>query len=422
MSMNSDRLRLEIQRARGPFILLTLVMIGGIVATLMMLNKLNFERPWESYRTVRAEFTDVKAIQPGKQDVRIAGVDVGVVRDWKLEDGRAVLELAIEEKYGEIFNDARVRIRPVTPLQDMYVQLERGTRAAGVLPDGGRIRVARTVSPVDISRVLNIFDRDTRTELGHLLRGMGAGLDDEGASLKESFVALAPFLRSAADMTRALAGRRRALARLVHNFGGVSEALAHRDRQLAQLVSSGNTTLGELARRDVALSATVAELPRTVAAMQTSLARLSRAEDELDPALRALGPVASELEPGLRALERFSVKADPALRALTPSVQDLRPLVASLASTVESGQTAVERLRPQAEQLDTMTRLVMHCATPIHNFFRWTPSILKFGDANGANPRAEVSVGTASTPAAKLDPSLKRQPKCYDDFQQEDAG
>ena len=163
--INSDRLRLEIQRARGPLLLLVLLVIGGIVSLLLMVGNLQFERPWDDYRTVKAEVTDAKAIQPGKQAVRIAGVDVGVVRDWEVDGDKAVITLAIKEQYGEIYQDASVRIRPVSPLQDMYVALDRGTPQAGVVPEGGRLQVARTVSPVDISRVLNVFDRDTREVL-----------------------------------------------------------------------------------------------------------------------------------------------------------------------------------------------------------------------------------------------------------------
>lgn len=420
--MNSDRLRLEIQRARGPLLLLVLIVVGGIVSLLMMVDNLRFERPWDDYRTVRAEVRDAKAIQPGKQAVRIAGVDVGVVRDWELDGDKAVITLAIKEQYGEIYRDATVRIRPVSPLQDMYVALDRGTRETGALPEGATIDVARTESPVDISRVLNVFDRDTRVELGNLLRGFGAGLEDNGDGLRESFAAIAPFLVSAKELTTAMSERRRALARLVHNFGGVTEALAARDEDLARLVKTGNTTLGELARQDGALGATISALPGTVTTLRSSLAAVARAEDELDPALRALHPVTEELDSGLDALESFSAKATPALRKLTPAAVDLAPLVASLEPAVDEAQVAIDRLRPQVGQLDDVTKLVEMCETPIHNFFRWTPSVLKFGDANGANPRAEVSVGTASTPALKWDPSLKRQPKCYDEFEQEDEG
>jgi phospholipid/cholesterol/gamma-HCH transport system substrate-binding protein len=368
-------------------------------------------------------FADVKGATPGHQPIRISGVNVGVVRGWKVEGDHAVLTLAIREQYARhIYRDAQARLRPVTPLQDMYVALTRGTPRAGELPEGGTIPGSQTVTPVDISRVLNVFDADSREQLGNLVRGLGSGLDDRGANLRSAFSQTVPFLVSARDLSRALDDRRHQVARLVHSFGGITHALGTRDRQLAALVSDGNATLGQLAAHEAPLSRTIDALPETVRAMHTSLASLAAAENELDPALQALRPVADALEPGLSALERFSGDATPALRGLTPAVGDLRPLVSALDPTVRHAQLAAERLRPQVPQLDEITQMITRCEDTISKFFQWTPSVMKFGDANGANPRAEASVGLDTLPGSQSDPSLKHPRVCTDGFKQEDPG
>lgn len=423
MNINTDRLKLEVQRATKPFLLLVVLLTAGVVVTIVQFNKLSFQRPWDDYRIVRAEVVDAKGTSPGREPVRIAGVRVGVVRDWHVDGDRAVLTLAIREKYARhIYRDAKVRLRPVTPLQDMYVAVDRGTPSAGELADGGLIPASQTVTPVDISRVLNVFDTDTRDQLGNLIRGLGSGLDDRGAQLETSFAQLMPFLVAARDLTDALDDRRRETARLVHSLGGITTALGARDRQLAGLVSDGNATLGQLASHEAPLRATIQALPRTVRDVRSTLATLATAEDELDPALRALRPVAKELKPGLDALRRFADDATPALRKLTPAVDDLEPLAAALDPMVRHVQLASERLRPQVPQVEELTRMIVKCKKPISNFFQWTPSILKFGDANGANPRADVSIGLDTLDAKLGDPSLQRPYRCTDDFKQEDAG
>jgi phospholipid/cholesterol/gamma-HCH transport system substrate-binding protein len=423
MKVNTDRLQLELRRSRKPFALLIVLMLAGLVATLLMLRNLSFERPWDHYREIDVAFADVKGATPGHQPVRISGVNVGVVRDWRVEGDHAVLTLAIREQYAHhIHRDAQARLRPVTPLQDVYVALTRGTPRAGELPEGATIPGSQTVTPVDISRVLNVFDSDSREQLGNLVRGLGTGLDDRGAQLRRAFTQTVPFLVAARDLGAALADRRQQVARLVHSFGGITHALGARDRQLATLVSDGNATLGELAAREAPLSETIRALPTTVQSMQTSLASLSSAEDELDPALRALQPVATALEPGLSALAHFSTDATPALRGLTPAVGDLRPLAAALDPTVRDAQLAAERLRPQVPQVDELTQMVTRCEDTISKFFQWTPSVMKFGDANGANPRAEASVGLDTPPTPLSDPSLKHPRVCTDGFKQEDGG
>jgi len=424
MTVNTDRLRLEIRRGARPFALLLALLVAGVAATVLMFNNLSFKRPWEHYREIDVAFADVKGATIGHQPVRIAGVNVGVVRDWKVKGDHAILTLAIREKYARhIYRDAQARMRPVTPLQDMYVALTRGTPAAGELRDGAEIPGSQTITPVDISRVLNVFDTDTREQLGTLVHELGHGLDDRGARLRQAFVQTLPFLLAARDLSAALDDRRRETARLVHSFGGITQALAARDHQLAGLVSDGNATLGELAAHEAPLRATIAALPVTMRSLRTSLAALASTEDQLDPALQALRPVATRLSPGLKALERFAGDATPALAKLTPAVGDLQPLARALDPTVRRAQLAAERLRPQIPQLDELTRMVTKCETPIANFFQWTPSIFKFGDANGANPRADVSVGFDTLPDSRLgDPSLQRPYRCTDDFHQEDAG
>jgi virulence factor Mce-like protein len=423
MRVNTDRLRLELRRSRRPFALVIVLMLAGLAATLLMFRNLSFERPWDPYRQVDVAFADVKGATPGHQPVRISGVNVGVVRGWRVEGDHAVLTLAIRERYAHhLYRDAQARLRPVTPLQDMYVALTRGTPRAGELPEGATIPGSQTVTPVDISRVLNVFDSDSREQLGNLVHGLGSGLDDQGAQLRRAFSQTVPFLVAARDLSSALSDRRHQVARLVHSLGGITTALATRDRQLASLVSGGNATLGQLAAQEAPLSETIRALPATVQAMRSSLAAVASAENELDPALHALRPVAEALDPGLSALKRFSIGATPALRGLTPAVGELRPLAAALDPAVRDAQLAGERLRPQVPQIDELTRMITRCEDTISKFFQWTPSVMKFGDANGANPRAEASIGLDTPPTQLPEPSLKHPRVCTDGFQQEDGG
>lgn len=422
MNINMDRLVLEARRSSGSLLLVVGILIAGAAVTLAMFSHLSYQRPWDKYRTVKAAFVDVKGSTVGHEPVRISGVNVGVVRKWQVDGDKAVLTLSIRKKYGKIYRNARARLRPVTPLDDMYVDLDRGTPAAGALPADGVIPTTQTVTPVDISRVMDVFDADSRQRLSTLIDELGAGTEDRGRSLRAAFVSLQPFLLAARDLTTTLADRRVELKRFVHEFGGVTHALAVRDRQLAGLVTDGDTTLGELARSDGALSATLAALPGTVGALRSGLSAVSTAEDSLDPALRDLRPVAASLDPALKALEGFSTDARPALAALAPAVGDLVPLSAALRPTVGRASTAVQRFRPQMPQLDRVTQMVTRCEDTISKFFQWTPSVLKFGDAHGANPRAEASVGLDTPPTDLPDPSIKRQPKCTDGFSQEDGG
>lgn len=395
--MNS-RLLLEIRRSLRPFISFLVLAVLGVAAFAGIFRNLTFERPWQDYREVRAEFDDVKGVFPGGHQVRINGVKVGVVSKADLVDGnRAVLTLKLEEKWGPIYKNAKMRIRPVTPLQDLYVNInDRGDKSAGEAKERDIIAAQQTVTPVDISRVLNTFNADTRERMTMLLSELGTGLQDGGEKLRATFAATAPFLKVAQRTTAVLARRDRNVRRLVHNFGQLSDALAKRDKELNAFVTEGNQTLGELAENDRRFAATFTSIAQLMPVMRSSFASLRGLSGELDPALVSLKPVADELEKGLVGLQQFGRDATPALKKLSPAFTDLRTMSRQLSPTSRSLATAFQRFQGQAPSYDRLTSQTVTCLDSMDRFFGNTMSVLKFEDGHGAYPRAETTVDTDS--------------------------
>jgi virulence factor Mce-like protein len=415
--LNIDRLRLELRRSRGPFALLIGLIVAAGVAAALIAHNLTFVRPWDSYSEVKVAFQDVKGIFPGGHQVRISGVKVGVVSKAQVIDGRPVLTLKIQKKWGHVYRDAKIRIRPVTPLEDLYVDVvDRGHPRARVASGSYIIPAGQTITPVDISRVLDTFNADTRARMTILLSELGRGLSDRGAQLRAAFAELAPFLKVAQQTTQALHERQSHVKRLVSNFGLLSAALAHRDTQIRLFVDAGDATLGQLAAHDRPLDATFASLARLVPVMRSSFASVQQLSDHLDPALVSLRPVADNLAPGLSALERVGTQARPAFRRLQPAIQELRPMARILSPTSSSLQRSFERLGPQAPQYDHLTQVLEPCMGTLNDFFQNTLSVFKFYDGNGAFPRADEIVDTASSAGPLQGPplNLHRLPQCHD--------
>jgi ABC-type transporter Mla subunit MlaD len=379
----NSRLLLEIRRSLRPFIMFLILAVLGVVSFAGIFRNL--------------------------------GVKVGVVSKSELEGNKAILTLQIEDKWGPVYKNAKMRIRPVTPLQDLFVNItDRGDASVGEATKDDIISAEQTVTPVDVSRVLNTFNADTRERMTMLLTNLEEGLSEEGGrKLRESFASLAPFLKVAERTTETLARRDRNVRRLVHNFGTLSEALAKKDKELNEFVTEGNATLGELARNDERFGATFTSIARLMPVMRSSFASLRGLSGELDPALRSLEPVTDELEDGLKALETFGKDSRPALRALRPAVTDLRTMARQLSPTSASLATAFQRLSEQAPGLDRMTNQIDTCMGSITRFFHNTLSVFKFEDGNGAFPRAETTVDIdSSSQVAGL--NSKRRPNCAD--------
>ena len=417
-SAGTDRLKLELKRSAAPFFLFVLLCIAGIATGVDIVNDLAGNKPWISYTPYRAAFTDAKNVIPGDVELKIAGVDVGSIAKSELVNGRPVLTLDLESQYAPLYRDAQVRIRPVTPLEDMYVDItSRGHKSAGVLGPNQILPATQTVSPVEISSVLDVLDADTRQRMAVLLDQLGRGLADGGANLRAGFEAISPFLLVASQMSSALARQHVELAQLVHNFGGITQEVALRDTQLTSFVRSTSATLGALAQHSGAFAATIDALPGTLNSMTSAFAQVRAAETELDPALRSLGPVAAALPSGLDALSRFSVAATPALNALRPAVRELRPLAQVLLPTSTALSAAFTQLQPEAPEIDRMTALAANpsCLTYIGQFLNRVISLTKFGDGkdNIANARADVSVGFDTVGDVARDPAWKITPPCY---------
>ena len=167
-----------------------------------------------SHVEVVAEFADAGAILKGN-DVRVDGVHAGIVDRVKLVDNKAHLTLRLDGAFAPIHEDARVAIRPVSLLGERFVDLDRGTDSAPVLPDGGLIPATQTRRSVDLDEVLSAVDDPTGEALAALLVGLGGGLAGRGADAAEAIEALAPALTDTAGLLSLLSDQNALLSELI---------------------------------------------------------------------------------------------------------------------------------------------------------------------------------------------------------------
>src|SRR5258708_36995155 len=98
----------------------------------------------------------------------------------------------MDPKYAPLYNNAIIRVRPETPLDDMYVDIvSRGTPSAGRLGPNAILPAQRTQIPVDVSSVLDVFNADTRARVQASIDAPGQGLGTQGTSFRQAPVGLA---------------------------------------------------------------------------------------------------------------------------------------------------------------------------------------------------------------------------------------
>ncbi|CAB4931980.1 unannotated protein [freshwater metagenome] len=308
----------------------------------------------EDYYRVDARFENANGVMPGQgQAVTIAGVNVGKVESVRLDRGQAVVRLRLEERYASrVRPDATVLLRPKTPLKDMVVQLEPGTREAGApLKDGSTINVDRTAPDVNFDEIIAKLDVDTRAQLAALLGDAGTAIGGPGGrALARALRRFEPLSRQGARATRLLAQRGSMTRRLVTNIGRITSELGSTDAQLAAFIRANEAVFARFAAQNRNLGETVRLLPATLrestAALEkagrlsTTLAgglpRLRPATRSLAPSLRQVGPLFAETRPVLeKQLRPFARDAQPVARRLAPGVRDLRTAVPPLRTTTK---------------------------------------------------------------------------------------
>lgn len=414
MPINRDRIRLELKRARTPLLLLAIAFVLTSVAAIGLFRNLTFQKPWEKTYTVRAAFTDAKGVSPGKNQVRLAGIKIGVVTKAELRGDQALLTLSIDKKNGPLYRNARLRLRPVSPLDDKYVEVEnRGTPASGRLTGATVLSASSTASPVDISRVLEVFNVPTRQSMVRLIDELGRGLPDNGHQLRAALTEFTPFFGALQRLTEVTAERHVQLERLVHNTGILGHELARRDAQVSGVISHGDAILTELADRDKPLDQTIRALPSTINALQRATASLEQARSHLDPALRSLVPPADDLKPALDALVKLSDSGTPALHALANPVRRLSAVAETLPATARDVTGAVKVLRRETPSLDHSTAKLPPCFVPIENFFANSMSLAKFYDGYRVVARATAGEGLFAVGTSVNEPSWKKLGPCY---------
>jgi phospholipid/cholesterol/gamma-HCH transport system substrate-binding protein len=357
----------------------------------------------------KAALSTAQAVTPGQgQTVQIAGVDVGELTKVDLVDGRAIVSMKVDPDH-PFFRDASAMLRPKTGLNDMVLQVDPGTRAAGEAPEGFTIPVDKTLPNVHFDELLSALDGDTRASLQLLLGSAGQAVKGQGRELSNTLRRFEPLGRDLARLNSQLSTRSRNIKRSVRNFRLLAEELGSKDDELAGFVDANNAVFRSFANQDARLRETLQELPEALRKTNTALAKVEPLGTELGQTLGDLRPFARDLGPALRATRPFLRETTPIIRTqLRPFARDAQPV----AKLVRSGGEGLTEITPN---LSTSLNVVNYLANGLaYNpkgpeegylfWFAWAAhlgnSIFNMQDAHGGVRRGVIVASCATLTAA----------------------
>lgn len=301
-------------------------------------------RPGDS---VEIQFSEAHRLRSAVSDVKMSGVEIGVVRSVEDEGGVTTVEVKIDEEARRAMGTApSARVRPTTLLGgNYYVEIVPGGRRGEF---EGTIPVERTELPVELDGVASAFAAEAREGVRSSTKALDATLEADGTRALRDLLESAPgTLRSADEVLRALQGTspERDLSTLVEGGENASSVLSAENVRLGETVEDLATTAKVLdARRH-----DIAEAART---MPSSLDETATLLDSLDGVLTSLEQTADPARPSVQELARLLDHADPVLARARPVVRDLRgvlrdarPLVTTLIPISRDLDATVDNLR-----------------------------------------------------------------------------
>jgi phospholipid/cholesterol/gamma-HCH transport system substrate-binding protein len=333
-------------RSRDTIAIIVLAALG-VVMTLWIFTQQKASLPnWvpivgEEFDHITGDFTTAQAVTPGQgQAVDVAGIQIGKVTSVDLEDGHAVVGMDIEPKYMELIHpNASLLLRPKTNLNDMVVEIDPGSGKKHI-EDGHSFPLSQTEPNVNLDAFLGTLDADTRQYIQLLVAGGAQGIGGRGHQFGNALRRLQPFSHYVADLNRAVATRRVALADVIHNFGLLTTELGRHDAAIERWVTSSKGALGNFANQQSSIQEILTEFPSTLTVAQSALASANAFSKAARPALLGLIPQAQALKPALKANQRlFEQTVEPIRTQIRPFTREVRPVL----NHVNQGSAALNK-------------------------------------------------------------------------------
>ena len=257
--------------------------------------------------------------------------------------------MQIKDEYKPIYRTPRSCCARRPASRTCILSLDPGTRRAGEIDEGGRVRVANTLPDVNADEVLAQLDADTRDYLRDPAERRRDRLRRRGDRRR-------PALRAdrragpARDVQalRAHRARRQAAhppadapAPATSSASSTTsrssrQRSARRDHQLRALVDSANANFEAFAAEEAALREALRLFPGALDQTETTLRKTSTLAAELGPTLEGLRPFARELAPALRKTRPFFSETTPIIRdQIRPFARDVQPTVRDLRAATE---------------------------------------------------------------------------------------
>lgn len=291
---------------------------------------------WEVWRERGYEFTVVfdnaEGLTPGTP-VRMAGVQVGVVRDLHLTpDHRAAVRVRVRPD-AAIPSDSRFSVASGTLLGNRYLAVVPGTGPRSIQP-GDQVRGERGMSLEDVYGRIAALSRDLEgaiQEIRLAVRDVRALVRSAGDVVEGFGAAVEGVRRTVADPRI-----RQALVRASEHIEAASASVERTSRRVEGIAA--------------AVGSNVRETSRSLWTLSQQLLATAREVDRFVADVAAEGKTAAQLRSAVASVERTARRVEEMTRTLQEGlvneeqVREVRGLIAETRSTVRRANEVMDRV------------------------------------------------------------------------------
>lgn len=220
------------------------------------------------HTTYHAVFTSASMLQTG-DDVRIAGIAVGEVKDVVIHDRtQAMVTFDVEEDVA-LTTASRAEVRYLNLVGDRYLALVQGDPKATPMSGGDTMPVERTTPALNLTDLFNgfhpLFSALNPEDVNELSLNLVQVLQGEGGTIRG-------LLAETASLTNSLADRDQLIGKVIGNLNSMLDTVNSRRDQLSELIVEMRGWMTGLARDRRALGDSIhnlGQLTDTVADLLT---------------------------------------------------------------------------------------------------------------------------------------------------------
>ena len=246
-------------RAAVRVALFTVVCLAFVFVLVTVFGQFRFDTR-ASYSAV---FSNVSGLKGGNF-VRIAGVEVGKVKDLKLhKDGTVTVDFAIDRGL-TLTEGTKAAVRYENLIGDRYLSLEEGPGSTRKLQPGATIPLARTSPALDVDALIGGFrplfralDPDQVNALSGQILKVFQG---QGATISSVFA-------QTSALTTTLADRDKLIGEVITNLNTVLHTFGTRDKQFSEGLDKLSQLVGALADRKTDITNGVAYINAAAASV-----------------------------------------------------------------------------------------------------------------------------------------------------------